>query len=152
MCSDELKSISLLPFAIKLEKCGTTSFANTFVPITSRNWILFRPPSFPTLITFKSSKPVPPPSFHLVTFIFSLRKERKDLSKSLVPVSSILGAPLLHKEVITSKKVMDDIKSLLIWWTMVLYLYLFIYFFNEWIDIIYKRTLICQVSHRWVVY
>ena len=52
-CSDELKSIippkacfarstrfadSQHSFAFKLEKCRTLSFANTFVPMTSRNW------------------------------------------------------------------------------------------------------------------
>ena len=38
------KQDSQHPFAVKLEKCRITSFANTFVPMTSRNWY-FLPPS-----------------------------------------------------------------------------------------------------------
>ena len=57
-CSDELKSVIPLlkacsarstrfadskhSFVIKLENCGTTSFANTLVPMTSRNWNSFQ--------------------------------------------------------------------------------------------------------------
>ena len=52
-CSDELRSVippkacfarstrfaeSQHSFAVKLEKCRTTSFANTFVSMTSKNW------------------------------------------------------------------------------------------------------------------
>ena len=65
-CSDELKSVippkacfarstrfadSQHSFAVKLEKCRTTSFANTFVSMSSRNWN-----SLPAFI-FKPSKP-----------------------------------------------------------------------------------------------
>ena len=53
MCSDELESVippkayfgssthfadSQHPFTVKSEKCWITSFANTFVAMTSRNW------------------------------------------------------------------------------------------------------------------
>ena len=71
-CSDELKSIippkacfvrstrfadSKHSFAVKLEKCWTTSFANTFVPMTSRNWNSLPASIFPSthnLQTFKT--------------------------------------------------------------------------------------------------
>ena len=71
-CSDELKSIiphkayfarstrfanSQHSFAVKLEKCRTTSFANTFVPMTSRNWNSLLASIFPStynLQTFKT--------------------------------------------------------------------------------------------------
>ena len=71
-CSDELKSIippkacfarstrfadSQHSFAVKVDKCRTTSFSNTFVPMTSRNWNSLRPPSFRALTIFKPSKP-----------------------------------------------------------------------------------------------
>ena len=71
-CSDELKSIippkacfarstrfadSQHYLAVKLEKCRTTSFANTFVPMTSRNWNSLPASIFPStynLQTFKT--------------------------------------------------------------------------------------------------
>ena len=71
-CSDELKSIippkacfarstcfadSQHSFPVKLEKCRTTSFANTFVPMTSRNWNSLPASIFPStynLQTFKT--------------------------------------------------------------------------------------------------
>ena len=71
-CSDELKSIihpkarftrstrfadSQHSFAVKLEKWRTTSFANTFVPMTSRNWNSLPASIFPStynLQTFKT--------------------------------------------------------------------------------------------------
>ena len=70
--SDELKSIippkacfarstrfvdSQHSFTVKLEKCRSTSFANTFVPMTSRNWNSFPVSIFPStynLQTFKT--------------------------------------------------------------------------------------------------
>ena len=90
-CSDELKSV-ILPkacfprnrrfadsqhsFAVKLEKCRTTSFANTFVPMTSKNWNSFPASTFLStynLQTFKTpgaQTHTPPPS-HLINFLFS---------------------------------------------------------------------------------
>ena len=71
-CSDELKSVippkacfarsmrfadSQHSFVVKLEKCRTTSFANTFVPMTSGNWNSLPASIFPTtynLQTFKT--------------------------------------------------------------------------------------------------
>ena len=71
-CSDELKSIippkacyarstrftdSQHSFAVKLEKCRTTSFTNTFVPMPSRNWNSLTASIFPStynLQTFKT--------------------------------------------------------------------------------------------------
>ena len=71
-CSDELKSIiphkacfarstrfadSQHSSAVKLEKCRTTSFANTFVSMTSRNWNSLPASIFPStynLQTFKT--------------------------------------------------------------------------------------------------
>ena len=71
-CSDELKSIippkacftrntrfadSQHSFAVKFEKCRTSSFANTFVPMTSRNWNSLPASIFPStynLQTFKT--------------------------------------------------------------------------------------------------
>ena len=71
-CSDELKSEippkacfargtrfadSQHSSAVKLEKCRTTSFANTFVPMTSRNWNSLPVSIFPStynLQTFKT--------------------------------------------------------------------------------------------------
>ena len=44
-------------FAVKLEKCRTPSFANTFVPMTSRNWNSLPASIFPrtyNLQTFKT--------------------------------------------------------------------------------------------------
>ena len=44
-------------FAVKLEKCRTTSFANMFVPMTSRNWNSLPASIFPStynLQTFKT--------------------------------------------------------------------------------------------------
>ena len=44
-------------FAVKLEKCRTTSFANRFVPMTSRNWNSLPASIFPStynLQTFKT--------------------------------------------------------------------------------------------------
>ena len=70
--SDELKSVippkacfarstrfadSQRSFAVKLEKCRPTSFANTFVPMTSRNWNSLPASIFPStynLQTFKT--------------------------------------------------------------------------------------------------
>ena len=71
-CSDELKSVippkacfarstlfadSQHSFAIKLEKCRTTSFADAFVPMTSKNWNSLPASIFPStynLQTFKT--------------------------------------------------------------------------------------------------
>ena len=73
-CSDELKSVipskacfagrsrfadSQHSFAVKLEKCRTTSFAITFVPMTSRNWNSLSASIFPctyNLQTFKTGR------------------------------------------------------------------------------------------------
>ena len=72
MCSDELKSMippkacfarstrfadSQHSFAVKLEKCPTTSFTNTFILMTSRNWNSLPASIFPStynLQTFKT--------------------------------------------------------------------------------------------------
>ena len=69
-CSDEFKSV--IPpkacfvrstrfaghsFAVKLEKCRTTTFSNTFVPMASRNWNSLPASVFPStynLQTFKT--------------------------------------------------------------------------------------------------
>ena len=76
----QLVTILTLPYitiAVKLEKCRATSFANTFVPMTSRNWNSLSASIFPNtynLQTFNQNSgaqtPAPPPS-HLINFPFS---------------------------------------------------------------------------------
>ena len=70
-CSYELKSVvspnacfacstrsadSQHSFAVKLEKCRTTSFANTFVPMTSRNWNSLPASIFPSTYNLQTLK------------------------------------------------------------------------------------------------
>ena len=70
-CSDEFKSV-ILPkacfarsthfadsqhsFAVKLKKCRTTSFANTFVPMISRNWNSLPASIFPSTYNLQTFK------------------------------------------------------------------------------------------------
>ena len=60
LCEYTLFADSQHPFAVKLEKCRTTSFANTLVSMTSMNWNSLPVSIFPDipiiLITIKSSK------------------------------------------------------------------------------------------------
>ena len=90
-CSDELKSVtppkgcftrstrfadSQHSFAVKLEKCRSTSFANTFVPMTSKSWNSLPASIFPStynLQTFKTpgAQTPTPPASHLINFSFS---------------------------------------------------------------------------------
>ena len=122
-CSDELKSVippkarfarsmrfadSQHSFAVKLEKCRTTSFANTFVPMTSRNWNYPLPASiFPStynLQTFKTlggaQTPTPPPS-HLINFpFFSVMQGSFEIHRGCI----ILVRPFLHSISLKKKK------------------------------------------------
>ena len=74
-CSDELKSVipptacfarstrftdSQHSFAVKLEKCRTTSFANMFVPMTSKNWNSLPASIFPSTFITQVHKHVRP--------------------------------------------------------------------------------------------
>ena len=64
-------------FAVKLEKCRTTSLANTFVPMTSRNWNSLPASVFPDIYNLQSFKTrghkhLRPPLFRLINFLFSL--------------------------------------------------------------------------------
>ena len=120
-CSDELKSIippkarftrstrfaySQHSFAVKLEKCRTTSFPNTFVPLTSRNWN--SPPAsiFPSTYNLQTLKnpgsqtPTPPPS-HLINFLFSsVMQGSFEVHRGCI----ILVRPFLHSISFKKKK------------------------------------------------
>ena len=93
-------------FAVILEKCQITSFANTFVPMTSRNWLpasIF--PSTYNLQTFKNPRaqtPMPPPS-HLNNFSFSsVMQGSFEIHRGCI----ILVRPFLHSISLKKKSIL----------------------------------------------
>ena len=97
---------------LKLEKCRITSFANTFAPMTSKNWNSLPASIFPStynLQTFKTLKgaqtPTPSPS-HLINFPFSsVMQGSFEIHRGCI----LLVRPFLHSISLEKKNLLTSV-------------------------------------------